>query len=337
MTNIYRLLRLGTQIKSRRLKILGLWLFHVLGKRYIGVFLDPVLACNFRCKMCYFSDEEKRKSLRGTLGYEEMETIAGSLFHRALKLQIGCGAEPTLHKDLARIVALGKRHKVPYISLTTNGNLLTKELLAATVENGLDELTLSAHGFTRETYEYLMTNGKFDLFRQLLADVAEIKRQHPAFRLRINYTINNDNLEELTRIWEVVGNELDILQLRPIQQIGNSEYTDFDLTRIHARYDAVLVPLIEECRRRNITCLAPDKQNILLLEENGTNDTSIEKVTYCYVSAQECWKEDFDYRADTFETYATRHRLGRQLLGRAFGNKVPQKTEVTRKMNYNIK
>ena len=73
--NIYNILRLGTQIKSRRLKLLGIWLFHVLGKRYIGVFLDPVLACNFRCKMCYFSDEEKRKSLRGTLKYEEIEAM----------------------------------------------------------------------------------------------------------------------------------------------------------------------------------------------------------------------------------------------------------------------
>lgn len=81
--NIYNILRLGTQIKSRRLKLLGIWLFHVLGKRYIGIFLDPVLACNFRCKMCYFSDEQKRKSLRGTLKYEEIEAIAGSLFHRA--------------------------------------------------------------------------------------------------------------------------------------------------------------------------------------------------------------------------------------------------------------
>ena len=70
--NIYNILRLGTQIKSRRLKLLGIWLFHVLGKRYIGIFLDPVLACNFRCKMCYFSDEQKRKSLRGTLKYEEI-------------------------------------------------------------------------------------------------------------------------------------------------------------------------------------------------------------------------------------------------------------------------
>ena len=306
--NIYNILRLGTQIKSRRLKLLGIWLFHVLGKRYIGVFLDPVLACNFRCKMCYFSDEEKRKR-----------------------------AEPTLHKDLVKIIALGKRYNVPYVSLTTNGNLLTKKQLAVAVENGLDELTLSAHGFTRETYEYLMTNGKFDLFRRLLADVAEIKKQHPQFKLRINYTINNDNLEELNRIWEVVGDELDILQLRPIQKIGESEYQDFDLTNIYARYDAILVPLIEECRRKHIICLAPDKQNIIVLEENDADDNSIEKITYCYVSPQECWQDEFDYRTETFESYAAAHHMGRKLLWKVFGRKARRKADVTRKMNYNIK
>ena len=303
--NIYNILRLGTQIKSRRLKLLGIWLFHVLGKRYIGIFLDPVLACNFRCKMCYFSDEEKRKSLRGTLKYEEIEAIAGSLFHRVLKLQIGCGAEPTLHKDLVKIIALGKRYNVPYVSLTTNGNL--------------------------------MTNGKFDLFRRLLADVAEIKKQHPQFKLRINYTINNDNLEELNRIWEVVGDELDILQLRPIQKIGESEYQDFDLTNIYARYDAILVPLIEECRRKHIICLAPDKQNIIVLEENDADDNSIEKITYCYVSPQECWQDEFDYRTETFESYAAAHHMGRKLLWKVFGRKARRKADVTRKMNYNIK
>ena len=107
--NIYNILRLGTQIKSRRLKLLGIWLFHVLGKRYIGIFLDPVLACNFRCKMCYFSDEQKRKSLRGTLKYEEIEAIAGSLFHRALKLQVGCSALIFLN--------IGRLHNICKISV----------------------------------------------------------------------------------------------------------------------------------------------------------------------------------------------------------------------------
>jgi MoaA/NifB/PqqE/SkfB family radical SAM enzyme len=287
--------------------------------------------------MCYFSDEEKRKSMRGSLGYEDIEKIARSLFHRALKLQVGCGAEPTLSKDLVRIIALGKQYKVPYISLTTNGNLLTREQLAAAVENGLNELTLSAHGFTRETYEYLMTNGKFDLFKQLLANVADIKRTYPRFKLRINYTINKDNLEELSRIWEVAGSELDILQLRPIQKIGNSEYDDFDLTTLYGRYDAVMLPLIEECRRRGITCLAPDKQNIIALEENKDQDDSFERITYCYVSPNGCWQEDFDYRTDTFESYASRRHLGKELLGKVFGKSNRKKVDVTRKMNYNIK
>lgn len=179
--------------------MLGLWVFHVLGKRYIGIFLDPVLSCNLRCRMCYFSDEEKRKSLKGSFRYEEMEVIARKLFHRALKLQVGCGAEPTLHKDFVKVIALGKKYQVPYISLTTNGNLLTRELLFEAVESGLDELTLSAHGFTRETYERLMTNADFERFTELLANVAEVKKRYPQFKLRINYTINNDNFVETAR------------------------------------------------------------------------------------------------------------------------------------------
>ena len=336
MSNIYRILRLSTRIKSRRIKLLGIWAFHLLGKRYIGIFLDPVLACNYRCKMCYFSDEEKRKTYRGILGYEDIETIAGRLFHRALKLQIGCGAEPTLYKDLVKVISLGKKYNVPYISITSNGALLTRELLTEAIEAGLDELTLSAHGVTRETYEYLMANGKFDRFQELLADIAEIKKKYPAFKLRINYTINNRNLNELSRIWEVIGDEMDILQLRPIQKIGNTEYQDFDLTNIYARYDAI-VPLIEECKRRNIVCLVPQKQNLIILENDEVEDDGIEKATYCYVSPQGCWKDDFDYRTETFESYASRVHLGRKLFGKVLKGGNHRKVVVTRKMNYNIK
>lgn len=317
--------------------MLGIWAFHLARKRYIGIFLDPVLACNYRCKMCYFSDEERRKTYRGILGYEDIETIAAGLFHRALKLQIGCGAEPTLHKDLVKIIALGKQHKVPYISITSNGALLTRELLTAAIEAGLNELTLSAHGVTRETYEDLMTNGKFERFQELLADIAEIKKTYPEFKLRINYTMNNKNLEELSHIWDVVGNEMDILQLRPIQKIGNTEYQDFDLTRIYEKFDSVLVPLIEECKRRNIVCLAPEKQNLIILENDVIEDDSIEKATYCYVSPKGCWQDDFDYHTETFESYASKVHLGRQLLGKALVGTGRRKVDVTRKMNYNIK
>jgi MoaA/NifB/PqqE/SkfB family radical SAM enzyme len=336
MLDVYKILRIALLVENRRIKLLGIWIMHILGQRYIGIFFDPVLACNFRCRMCYFSDEEKRKSYRGIFGFEDIKLVAKALFDRALKLQIGCGAEPTLHKDLIKIIALGKQYKIPYISLTTNGNLLTKGQIAEAAGAGLDEITLSAHGLTKETYEYLMTNGRFDLFMQTLQSVKEVKTQYPAFRLRINYTVNNDNMEELNHIWEVTGDEVDILQMRPAQKIGNSEYSDFDATRIYDRYDAVLAPVAEECRRRKIMCLLPMKENILALGNDEIRDNRIESATYCYASPQGCWKDDFDYRMETFGSYARKHHLGRRLFTDIFSKNKTGKVVVSRKMNYSI-
>ena len=74
--NVYRLLRTFGRIKSPRLKLLALWALHVMGRRYVGVFLDPVLACNLRCRMCYFSDDERRKELHGRFSKEQLQQVA---------------------------------------------------------------------------------------------------------------------------------------------------------------------------------------------------------------------------------------------------------------------
>lgn len=308
----------------------------------MGIYLDPVLSCNFRCKMCYFSDEEKRKEMHGKLSEQEMETIAKALFHRALKLQIGCGAEPSLYKNLTGIVRLGKQYNVPYISLTTNGNLLAKEQLLELAEAGLNEITLSTHGIRKETYEYLMTNGKHELFLQLLANLKEVKEKYPDFKIRINYTMNADNTEELKDFWNVFGEiPLDILQLRPVQEIGNSEYQNFSLEKISRLLGSVVTPLVEECRQRGIICMAPEQENLETLElEAPDRDKTFEELTYCYVSARSCWNDDFDYRTETFESYCRRKRMGVYILRKLFAKtdgKLDKTKAVTRKINYSVK
>ena len=74
--------------------------------------------------MCYFSDSKKRGQVKGNMSDEELDKVEKALFHRALKLQIGCGAEPTLYPHLAELVKRGHRAGIPYISLTTNGQLI---------------------------------------------------------------------------------------------------------------------------------------------------------------------------------------------------------------------
>jgi len=125
--DIYKLLQLNRKIKSHRIKFFGLWLLHKFNRRYLAVNLDPVMACNLRCKMCYFTDADYVKTLKGQFKSEELEQVAKTIFKRAIKLQIGCGTEPTLYKNLPEIVKLGKQYGVPYISVTTNANLLDEE------------------------------------------------------------------------------------------------------------------------------------------------------------------------------------------------------------------
>lgn len=319
------------------MKQAGIYALHLTGKRYLGVFLDPVMSCNFRCKMCYFSDPVKRKSLGGRMEIGEIEKIAKSLFHRAIKLQIGCGGEPSLYKNLTEVIGLGKKYGVPYISLTTNGNLLSKDDIIRFIEAGLDEITLSAHGITKETYETLMVNGKYEIFCQLLTWLSEIKQTYPKFKIRINYTINDDNLDELAHFFSIFSDiQIDILQLRPIQQIGDSEYQNFNIDRIYQKYDEIIEPVKAECVARNITCLSPTRKNLIVLESDKTEDNSITDSVYCYVSATCCWKDGFDPEHDTYESYSKRTGLGLLLFKEIFRKKRRDKKNVTKKMNYSI-
>jgi hypothetical protein len=51
--------------KTTELSFLGLYTCCTeLNRRYLAVNLDPVLACNLRCKMCYFTDADYVKDLK---------------------------------------------------------------------------------------------------------------------------------------------------------------------------------------------------------------------------------------------------------------------------------
>ena len=62
--------------------------------------------------MCYFSDAEAAKNMHGKFTTDDLEVIAKALFPRALRLQIGCGAEPTMSQNLLQLVKLGKQYGV---------------------------------------------------------------------------------------------------------------------------------------------------------------------------------------------------------------------------------
>jgi len=340
--DIYRLLRLNQRIKSHRVKFLGLWLLSVLDKRYLSIQMDPVLACNLRCKMCYFTDADfVRKNMKGMFKEDDLEPMANAIFKNALKLQIGCGAEPTLFKHNTRLITLAKAHGVPYISMITNGNLIDAADVDAFAEAGLDEMILSVHGVKKETYEDLMDKGDFTKFHQILLAVTDAKNRFPNLRLRMNYTFNEDNFYELEQFFDVFGMyAIDIIQLRPIDKIGETTYDNFSLKKIETDYVRISSQMKSESEKRNITLLYP--QSVTRNEQESlkvrtANDSSyLIPYTYFYISPRDAWKEGFDWRSETFSDWRKRTKWSSELFKNVFVSRKKLESENRNMLNYSV-
>ncbi|MCH3924093.1 MAG: radical SAM protein [Bacteroidales bacterium] len=330
--NVYKLLKINRIIKSNRIKLLGILMLHILKKRYFGVFLDPIIACNLQCKMCYFSDENKRKELNGKFSFNDLEKIADKFFPFAIKLQIGCGAEPTMYDNNLDIIKKAKEKHVPYISMTTNGNILKENDLEEYIQNGLDEITISLHGVNKTTYEELMTNACYETFLDTLCFITKLKQKYPAFKVRINYTMNSLNIMELKDFFNKLGSySIDILQLRPITILGNTQYNDFSWKKIIDNYDSTIGFLKKEAKTRDITIICPSKED-LLKEKN--NESMIFDYTYVYISPKEIWQKDFSLNDDDFRSYCKKHKYIKQIIKKLFSKNLTSKEKS--KLNYEI-
>lgn len=330
--NVYKLLQLNRKIKNHRIKFLGLYLLHKFNRRYLAINLDPVLACNLRCKMCYFTDTEYVKKLKGQFKDDEIKRVAETVFNRALKLQIGCGTEPTLYKKLPELVALGKQYKVPYISLTTNANLLTEEKIEALLKAGLNEFTISLHGVTKASYEDFMGRADYDKFHAAFNAFKKLKKSYN-FKVRINYTFNKDNFHELEELFHHFdGESFDILQIRPIQKIGNTEYNNFDISSLKDDYSRVIKKITTNCKSNNITLLAPTSISKL---KNNNEASFIFDYTFCYVSPISFWKEGFNWKEESFNSFSKKIGWSKTLFSNIFKSKKELKT-TSNKLNYEV-
>jgi molybdenum cofactor biosynthesis enzyme MoaA len=310
------LLRLNRLISSNRLKFLAALAADVTGVRHLILRFDPVLACNLRCGMCFFSDDQwlERNPVK-RFSDDEIRRLADIFFPLASQLHIGCSAEPTLYKGYPSLVSLGKQYKIPFIGFTTNGQLLTPARIQHMIEAGLDEITLSTHGVEKNTYETLMRGASYETYHRNLTMISELKRslgrQNP--RIRINYTVNPDNLCELRRFFEVFGNyDISTIQVRPIIDFGDTDYKNKDLIKHKEEYNEIIEELILQCRLRGISCLM-NRMDPGYEQENKFA-VVYEKAILRYLNPGQVWKRDFDFMSETYREHESRLGYRRELL-----------------------
>jgi hypothetical protein len=148
-----------------------------------------------------------------------------------------------------------------------------------------------------------------------LKTIVELKRElgkkNPA--IRINYTVNPDNLSELRGFFDVFDDyNISTLQVRPIIDFGNTDYKNKSLTKHSSEYDEIVDFLISECSRRGISLLA--NKNDPGYERNNKFAVVYEKAVLRYLGPSQVWRDGFDFRSETYREHMRRIGYRRELL-----------------------
>lgn len=150
-------------------------------------------ACNLRCQTCYAA-ELHQGTAHGLDRHEAArwtdEIRAASLFHVTL-----IGGEPFASPHLDDLCARLKEAGT-YVKLVSNGTLVTPEHARRLAAMGVNQVDVSADGFTPETNDPIRGAGSFERIRRGVAALLDAGIPH----VTVTLTIGAHNLASLTEL-----------------------------------------------------------------------------------------------------------------------------------------
>ncbi|AUX45194.1 uncharacterized protein SOCE26_066750 [Sorangium cellulosum] len=178
------------------------------------VAVEPTTYCNLQCIMC---PSPGFKSPRGYMSMDVFdkvlrEAVAGGM-HRIRFIGLG---EPLMHPQLPEMIRKAKRGGL-YTEVSTNATLLTRELGAALLDAGLDEIGFSLDSADEAEYERIRKGAKF---REVIANVDGFLELCAADRRRAPITVarmvvmDRSKIDEFSRRW---SGKVDSLQFNPVR------------------------------------------------------------------------------------------------------------------------
>ena len=106
------------------------------------------------------------------------------------------------------------------------------------------------------------------------------------------------------------------------------------MDRIIPVYDGIIQEIELECRSRGITLLAAESSEALIHRKN--TNSLLYAYSYCYISPLEFWHKDFDWKNESYDSYAKRKKLTRELIRNIFTSSIKIGETQTENLNYKI-
>lgn len=160
--------------------------------------IEPTNFCNLKCPECPSGTGELTRQL-GFLSVENFREIVDQISDTGFYIQLFFQGEPYLNKQLGEMVAYAQKKNV-YVSVSTNGNLITPKNIDKLIENVPDKIIFSLDGLDEESYQNYRVGGTFkkadDALNLLIEAKRKLKLKKPFVELQFIVMKQNEHLLE---------------------------------------------------------------------------------------------------------------------------------------------
>jgi len=178
------------------------------------IIIDATELCNLSCTHCPHPEFKRSahyagRSLSAALSARAVSEVAEAGRGHVQYVRFASDGEPLLHRAIFEMVADAVRRSGTFVSLTTNGTLLTEARVEALLATGVHLVDISIDAFSAETYARVRVRGDLNVTRANVERlIARARASGAPTRVAVSYIEQPDNLHEtddFRRFWSDAG------------------------------------------------------------------------------------------------------------------------------------
>lgn len=164
--------------------------------------IEPTNYCNLKCPECPSGLGELTRPI-GLLKLDDFKEFIDQIKGYGFYIQLFFQGEPYINKNLPSMIRYAQDNNI-YVSISTNGLLISKKNIDTIIENAPDKLIFSIDGLDEETYQNYRAGGTFkkadDGLKLLLRRKEELGKKRPFVELQFIVMKQNEHqIEEVMK------------------------------------------------------------------------------------------------------------------------------------------
>lgn len=195
--------------------------FHV-GEFPLFIDIEATSACNLKCPFCATTFRGQAVKKGFILPDIVKKIIDEGVDNNLYGVKFNIRGEPLLHPQIHEFVRYTKEKGLIDVYFNTNAMLLEEEMALKLIGAGLDRLSISFEGYTKEVYERHREGAVYETVLSNIERIQALKKrlgvEHPKIRVQtVMLPDIEDTFDEYKRFWSARADEVGFLDYKEMK------------------------------------------------------------------------------------------------------------------------